>query len=131
MHDPDAVADDGRSVPSVSRLSLPLAAARGWMKFIGIILVIQGALSALTLVGIVVAWLPVWMGVLLLQSADAIARAEPGDDAQALQESLARLRTYFVIQRVLLIIGIVLTVPYFMFFGAFALSMLRQYPHFY
>lgn len=131
MHDPYAVVRDVPSAPPVRQLSRPLATARGWMKFIGIIFVIQGVLTAITIVGIVVAWLPIWMGVLLMQSADAVGRAHDGDDAQALEESLGKLRTYFVIQGVLMVIGIVFTLLYFIFFGAFALDMLRQYPHLY
>ena len=37
----------------------------GWLKFLGIILIIAGGLYALTLVGIIIAWLPIWLGILI------------------------------------------------------------------
>jgi ATP/ADP translocase len=80
--------------------------------------IIQGALTAITIVGILIAWLPIWIGVLVLQSAGAIERAQLQGDAAALKESLAKLRTYFVIQGVLYLVGIVLMVIYFAFFAS-------------
>ena len=103
---------------SINDLSQPLASGKGWMKFVGIMFIIQGALTALTIVGILIAWLPIWIGVLIMQSAGALERAQLSGDAAAFKESLAKLRTFFIIQGVLYIVGIVLTVLYFMFFGA-------------
>lgn len=103
----------------------PLVSASGWMKFIGIMFIIQGALTAITIVGILIAWLPIWIGVLLLQSAGAAQRFQSGDDAGALMEALSRLKTYFVIQGVLYLVGIALAVVYFMFFGAMLGAMLH------
>ncbi|WP_199100759.1 DUF5362 domain-containing protein [Dyella sp. ASV21] len=119
------------ALPSVKDLSQPLASGKGWMKFVGIMFIIQGAITALTLVGIIVAWLPIWIGVLLMQSASAIERAQLSGDAEGLKEALARLRTYFVIQGVLYIVGIVITVLYISFFGAMFATMLRNggFPH--
>ena len=99
-------------------ISLPLASAAGWMKFIGIMFIIQGAITALTIVGILIAWLPIWIGVLLLQSAGAAQRSQMQDDANALIEALSRLKTYFVIQGVLYLVGLALMIIYFVFFGA-------------
>jgi hypothetical protein len=117
--------------PSIKDVSQPLATGSGWMKFVGIIFIIQGAITALTIVGIVIAWLPIWIGVLLMQSAGAIERAQLSGDASALKESLAKLRTYFVIQGVLYLVGIVITVLYFMFFGAMFATMIKNggFPH--
>lgn len=115
------------SMPSVSQLSLPLASATGWMKFIGVIFIIQGVLTALTIVGIIVAWLPIWIGVLLMQAASAIERAQYNDEAGALMEALGKLKTYFIIQGILILLGIIFAVLYFVFFGAFILSMMHSH----
>jgi len=87
--------------------------------------IIQGALTAITIVGILIAWLPIWIGVLLLQSAGAAQRSQAQDDANALIEALSRLKTYFVIQGVLYLIGIALVVVYIVFFGAMMAAMLH------
>jgi uncharacterized membrane protein len=116
---------------SVQDLSQPLASGKGWMKFVGIMFIIQGAVTALTIVGIVIAWLPIWTGVLLMQASSAIERAQLTGDSSALKESLARLRTYFIIQGVLYLVGIVVVVLYFIFFGAMFAAMMKNgtFPH--
>ncbi|MGO4502399.1 MULTISPECIES: DUF5362 domain-containing protein [unclassified Dyella] len=111
--------------PSIQDLSQPLASGKGWMKFVGIVFIIQGALTAITLVGIIIAWLPIWIGVLVMQSAGAIERAQLSGDAVALKEALAKLRTYFVIQGVLILVGIILWVLAMFFYGAVFLTMLH------
>lgn len=103
---------------AIQDLSQPLASGKGWMKFVGIVFIIQGALTAITIVGILIAWLPIWIGVLVMQSAGAIERAQLSGDALALKEALAKLRTYFVIQGVLILVGIVLWVLAMIFYGA-------------
>lgn len=119
------------AAPSLQDLIQPLASGKGWMKFVGVVFIIQGALTAITLVGIVIAWLPIWIGVLLMQSAGALERAQLSGDTAAFKESLARLRTYFVIQGVLFLVGIVLSVLYFLFFGAMFMAMMKNggFPH--
>ncbi len=114
------------AAPSIKDLSQPLASGKGWMKFVGIVSIIHGALIALTIIGIVIAWLPIWIGVLLMQSANAIERAQLSGDADALKESLARLRTYFVVLGVLILVGIIISAVYFMFFGAMIATMIRN-----
>lgn len=116
---------------SIQDLSQPLASGKGWMKFVGIMFIIQGAITAITIVGIVIAWLPIWTGVLLMQASNAIERAQMSGDSSALKESLARLRTYFIIQGVLYLIGIAIFVLYFIFFGAMFAAMLKNgtFPH--
>jgi hypothetical protein len=127
MSDPFSTMGHAGAAPvSVSELSAPLATARGWMKFVGIMFIIQGAFTALTIVGIIVAWLPIWIGVLLLQSSTALERAFVADDASALKESLAKLRTYFIIQGVMYLVGMVIMVLYFVFFAAVIGTMLKN-----
>ena len=111
--------------PSIQDLSQPLASGKGWMKFVGIMFIIQGALTALSIVGIIIAWLPIWIGVLVMQSANAIERAQTTGDVAALKEALARLRTYFIIQGVLFLVGIALLVVYIAIFGAMFGAMMH------
>ncbi|HEX7813560.1 DUF5362 domain-containing protein [Dyella sp.] len=116
----------GNGGSSVAELAQPLASGKGWMKFVGVMFIIQGALTALTLVGIVIAWLPIWIGVLLMQSSNAIERAQLSGDAAALKESLARLKTYFVIQGVLYLVGIIILVLYILLFGAMMATVFKN-----
>lgn len=111
---------------SVQDLSQPLASGKGWMKFVGVMFIIQGAITALSIVGIIIAWLPIWIGVLVMQSANAIERAQLSGDAAALKEALARLRTYFIIQGVLFLVSIAVLVLYIAVFGAMFGAMLHN-----
>lgn len=92
----------------IRQISNSLYSAKGWMKLSGVLLIINGVFIALTIIGILIAWLPIWMGVLLFQSAGAVERAYNSEDEAALVESLSKLKTYFVIMGVLSLIGIVL-----------------------
>jgi hypothetical protein len=115
---------------SINDLCQPLASGKGWMKFVGIMSIIQGVFTALSIVGILIAWLPIWIGVLIMQSAGALERAQLSGDAYALKECLTKLRTYFVIQGVLYLVGIALMVLYFMFFSAMLATMMKNgFPH--
>jgi len=110
----DGQVNDQTSV--VKELSMPLYQCKGWIKFVGVMSILGGALYAISIFGIIIAWLPIWMGVLLFQSANAIESAYLAGDRNAMTRSLAKLKTYFVIMGVLTLIGIIITVLA-MFFG--------------
>jgi hypothetical protein len=111
----DGQVNDQTSV--VKELIVPLYQCKGWMKLVGVMSILGGALYALSIIGIIIAWLPIWMGVLLFQSANAIELAYLGGDRNAMTRSLAKLKTYFIITGVLTLIGIVIGILMF-FFGA-------------
>lgn len=123
----DGQANDQAGV--IKELSIPLYQCKGWVKLVGVMSILGGALYALTLIGIVIAWLPIWMGVLLFQSASAIELAYLSGDRNAMTRALAKLKTYFVIMGVLTLIGIIITILAFFlgFLGAFFSAVgLRQ-----
>ncbi|MCK4606166.1 MAG: hypothetical protein KAU35_02600 [candidate division Zixibacteria bacterium] len=78
------------------------------MKLLGVVMIVQGILSALTIVGIVICWLPIWLGVLLFKAAGAAEAAQLTGDRMQLEESLRKIKTYFVINGVLMLIMLVL-----------------------
>lgn len=96
-------------------LSTPLYSAKFWMKLVAVMAIIYGVLIALSIIGIIVAWLPIWLGILLFQSAGQIEQAYLADDAQALHNALSKLRTYFTIFGVLTLIGLVVACLGFIF----------------
>ncbi|MEN8041782.1 MAG: DUF5362 domain-containing protein [Actinomycetota bacterium] len=94
------------------RIIQPIYESKGWMKFLGILSIVYGVLAALTIVGLVFAWLPIWIGVLLTKSAKKAEEAHrDGNEADAV-ESLSRIKTMFTIYGVMSIIGLVMTVLY-------------------
>lgn len=88
------------------RIIQPIYASKGWMKLVGVLLIVQGAIVALSIIGLVIAWLPIWIGVLLMRSAKKAEEAYlVGGEVEAI-ESLASLKTVFTIYGVVSIIGI-------------------------
>lgn len=100
---------------SVREVSQPLFAAKGWLKFLGILSIIYGILLAITIVGLLIAWLPIWTGVLLFQAATALEQANHSNDTEALKRVFQKLKLYFIILGVLALIGVVLTALSFIF----------------
>jgi hypothetical protein len=96
--------------PVVRELSLPLLEGKGWIKFLGIISIVQGVITIFSIVGILIAWLPIWIGVLLYQSASILERAYQTGDKYTFCRSMSKLRTYFVIQGVMTLIGIIIII---------------------
>ncbi|NIW79677.1 MAG: hypothetical protein GWN16_09545, partial [Calditrichae bacterium] len=55
---------------AVLQLKRSAGTMSAWLKFLGIVSIISGAVVAITIVGIIIAWLPIWLGVLLFQAGD-------------------------------------------------------------
>ena len=106
----------------VKDISLPLFNAKFWIKLMGVFMIIYGVLVALTIVGIIIAWLPIWVGVVLFQSASAIDVAYTNGDQEAAVRAMDKLKVYFIINGVLLLIGIIFGVIAVMFGGMAALT---------
>ena len=94
---------------TVQRVIRPINQARGWMKLLAVMMFISGGLAAITIIGLVVAWLPIWMGYLLWKSAKTAENATmTGSEGEAI-ESLSQLKTYFIVQGVLVLIYLLFT----------------------
>lgn len=95
---------------TVQALSLPLYSAKGWLKFLAVMSIIGGIFSALSIVGLLVAWIPIWQGVLLFQAAGAIEQAYLSGNQEQMLLAQNKVKTYFIIMAVLLLISVVLGV---------------------
>ena len=91
----------------VRDIGLPIYQCKGWMKFLAVLSILDGVVCVFTLIGILIAWLPIWVGVLLWQSASSVERAEETGDKAALVASLNKLKTYFAIQGIITLLTIV------------------------
>ena len=94
----------------VKELSAPLFASKGWIKFLGILTIVYGALTALSIIGILIAWLPIWLGILLNKTANKIGLAQYSGNKEDLLEAQKSLATYFTIYGVVALIGIVFAI---------------------
>ncbi len=94
----------------VQEVSQPIYQARGWLKFLGVLSIIGGVFQALSIVGILVAWVPIWMGVLMFQAGSSADAAHRSGDRFAFLGSMNSLKTFFILQGVLSLIGILVAV---------------------
>ena len=110
--DPDAGAGTGEIAESgaLPGLAVPLYRARGWMKFVGVAEIVSGVGLALTVMGLLVAWLPIWMGVVLFKAAGHTRRAVEESDPASLRAALDQLRTFFVLGGIQAILGVAVVV---------------------
>lgn len=90
----------------VRQMSRPLAQGRGWIKLVATLAILYGVMIALTIVGLLVAWLPIWIGIALFQSASAIEEAGVTGDPEAMLRAMNKLKSYFTIMGVLTLIGL-------------------------
>jgi len=106
MDTPTPVAS-GLDANTTAQLISNIKETKGWLKLLGILSIIAGALQAISIVGILVAWLPIWLGIILTQAAgkgnDFVERGNPAD----LVEYHSKMKTYFTILGILAIIGLV------------------------
>ena len=91
---------------------MPLANVKGWLKLIGIVQIVLGALYCLTIVGVVIGWLPIWTGVLLTKASASLENPSSPDHVH---EAMSKLGTLFTIAGVMTLIWIVLMALYVLF----------------
>lgn len=111
-------------VQEIKRVALDTA---GWLKFIGIFFIIYGALMAITIVGILIAWLPIWMGILLYSAGKKANDAQYTNNPIYLVEMMKKFKTFFIIQGVLMILGIVALIFVFVVVGVGFFTSLRGF----
>jgi hypothetical protein len=83
----------------------PLHRARGWMRFLAILLYVTAGLQILTVVGLLVAWIPALIGVMLWQTATALGDGHPAD-VMLLRRATDKLRQIFITYAVLAIVAL-------------------------
>ena len=92
----------------IQQVSAPLYSAKGWMKFIGILLIVVGVLYALSIVGLIFAWVPIWLGILVTGAANKMDMAFQSGDKYSFIEAQKKIGLYFTIYGVLILIGLML-----------------------
>jgi hypothetical protein len=95
----------------IRRVSMPLAAAARWIKFLAALTIAGAVLSVLaSLWSLVFVWLPIWSSVLLYMAATRVMNASSTGNEAELVAAMDRLRLYFLISGVAILIALVLVV---------------------
>ncbi len=80
---------------------------KGWLKLLGIVQIVAGVLQALTLFGILFAWLPIWLGIILNSASNKAQEYGEKGDPQALVAFTGKIKLYFIINGIMMIISLV------------------------
>ena len=108
---PAPTPETGDSQMSVVRyLDEPLWRVKGWIQLLGVLFILQGAAMVLSIWGIVLCWLPIWMGVTLFSAANHIRGAAEMDDQVVMKVALEKIALFFKINGIMILIGLGLTV---------------------
>lgn len=111
----------------VKDLCFPIFQARGWIKFLGVLAIISGILSGLTVIGLLFCWLPIWLGILLFGSASKIEAAFYSGDHQQAIDAFANIKKFFVISGIISLISIVFSIGSVMLFSSAIFASLGQF----
>jgi len=94
----------------IAAVVAPLYRVKGWIKFAGIMTIISGAFQVLSIWGIIIAWIPIWMGILLVSSANLLEQAHTAKNGTIMQQSFEKLGTYFKLMGIFIVVIIVLAI---------------------
>lgn len=78
-----------------------------WLRILGYASIICGVLSIFLVIGLLFAWLFIWLGLTLIQAANRAKAAEHQQNAALLLQMMDRLHLYFAISVTTLIIALV------------------------
>ena len=101
------------------------------MRFIGMYHIIIGAIACLSIIGAVIGVPVIFIGIRMREAADQFDIFKSSNNAQALRRGFELQGKYFNIWKILIIIGIVITVLYliaiFFFFGYLFTSSIENF----
>jgi hypothetical protein len=117
---------DEVAIQEIKRTSVEMS---GWLKFIGVVAIVYGGLIALTIIGIIIAWLPIWMGIMLYSAGKKANDAQYTNNPMHLVEMMRKLKTFFLVQGVLLIIGLVGIIIAIITVGIGFFSIMNRYSY--
>lgn len=81
----------------------PLRRTRNWIRFLAILMFVAGGMNLLSIVGLLVAPIPIAIGVLLWQAGSALGE----DDPERLRAATSRLRQVFMVYSALAVLALV------------------------
>jgi hypothetical protein len=111
----------------IRQLAEPLWRAKGWMKFAGVLLIINGVFCILGLWTIVVCWLPIWMGIILISGSNHIRDAAVLDSEMHLKGALDKLGLFFRIWGITALVALILMIAGMIFWAIAGAAMLTSF----
>jgi hypothetical protein len=90
----------------------------GWIKFLGIASIIWSVFFIIGTfgIGIIIAWAPIWIGIILMRAANSAREVGVGN-VESLGEMLGSFKTFFLLSGVAVIISVVFSIIWFIVIG--------------
>ena len=109
----------------------PLNDNRIWVKVVGVFSIVYGVLTCLSIVGLIIGWLPIWLGLALVQVSSNLEKYETSNDIVAAIIGFEKLAMYFKILGIIivifvgtLVVSLVLAIVFgFLGWGTFTMTM--------
>jgi len=115
------------TVTPTPMMQMTVSKMSGDMRFVGIFYIIMGALNCLSIIGAIIGIPYIICGLRLRESADAYNSYLGSNDVNLLERAFERQGSFFFIQKVLMIIGIVIAVLAIIFFIAFGAMIFSSF----
>jgi uncharacterized membrane protein len=97
-----------------------VARSATWMKLLGVLLIIDGIIMLISVIGIIFCWLPIWLGVIIFKAAGDAETANKGVPQQ-LGEYVQKINRFFLIAGILALIYLIIVLIFFFVFGMAAI----------
>ena len=92
----------------VHYLDEPLWRVKGWIQLMGILFILNGVLMIFSLWGIILCWLPIWLGLTLMSAAKNARAAAELNNQECLRQAIEKIALYFKINGIMVVLGFVL-----------------------
>lgn len=86
-----------------------------WLIIPASMAILAGVITGITIIGLIFAWLPIWLGVLLFQANKALETARDSGRRQDLITAVEKISTYFTITGVVALIYLLFIIIYIVF----------------
>ncbi len=115
------------TVTPTPMMQMTVSKMSGDMRFVGIFYIITGALNCLSIVGAIIGIPYIICGLRLREAADAFNSYLGSNDMNLLERAFERQGSFFFIQKVLMIIGIIIAVLAIIFIIAFSAMIFNSF----
>jgi len=96
----------------------------GWLKFLGILNIVAGVMYCITIVGAVLGWIPIWIGILLNNASTSLRAGYDGRNEQVVRVGIDKLALSIKIIGILTLIGLVINVVIMLIYAVMIVLLL-------
>ncbi|MCX7835532.1 MAG: DUF5362 domain-containing protein [bacterium] len=112
--------------PWFVQISNILTGTKSWAKFLGVLLIIEGIMVAFSIWGLLFAWLPIWLGVLLYQAGNHAELVAFLRNKEQVLLYLDKMRLFLKISGIFTILMICMAILFIVIAGSAFLALLNS-----